>query len=58
MAKEKKKSILLFSRPIEETSSTEKGKEIVPYEFEDFEIIKLIGKGGFGKVFLVKDLKT
>ena len=44
MAKEKKKSILLFSRPTEETSSTEKGKEIVPYEFEDFEIIKLIGK--------------
>jgi serine/threonine protein kinase len=42
----KERSVSLYQR----------NKEI--YEFEDFKIIKLIGRGTFGKVYLVKNEKT
>lgn len=43
-------SMLLFSRKV-------KGDyDVIPKSLEDFKIIKVIDKGSFGKVFLVKQI--
>jgi hypothetical protein len=45
------KSMLLFSKK-------QGSKEMEPESLEDFEILKVIDKGSFGKVFLVKFKKN
>ena len=35
----------------------QKNKEEAKVDLKDFKIISVIGKGGFGKVFLVKKIK-
>ena len=42
----KERSVSLYQR-----NKGDKAKEI--YEFEDFKIVKLVGRGTFGKVYLV-----
>lgn len=33
-------------------------EDISQFEFEDFKIIRLIGRGNFGKVYLVRNIKN
>lgn len=57
LSRQTESAVFIFSRKNSEIESQFKTCES-PMKIEDFRLIKLIGKGTFGKVYLVQDQKT